>query len=324
MMTYHQLRTFLVVARTGSLTKAARELNASQPTVSLQLRALRKSVGTTLIERCDGGFRLTPAGEKLRCYAEETLGGLRALRQDIAALKGRVAGPLAVGITFVMSRYVLPPALSRFRRQFPDVDLQLHVEFPEPLFASLLANTLDGACYIKVRTPPEFTVESLGDEEFVIIASPHHPLAGRRRVKAQELNEQPFVAFISSLFTEAIATKLHDAGITPRVVAEGRPHDAVKKLVEANAGYSMLVRPSVADELASGRLVALNLDGPPILAELVMAFRSRPVISPLVREFITFMRNELAQPREVTVRVRRGQPPAAPEGPIRTVRPQRR
>ena len=160
-MTYHQLRTFLAVARTGSLTRAARELNASQPTVSLQLRALGKSLGTTLMERGDGGFRLTPAGEKLRRYAEETLSGLRVLQQDVAALKGRVAGPLAVGVTFVMSRYVLPATLSRFREQFPEVDLQLHVEVPEPLFTSVLAKTVDVACYLKVRTPPGLTVEPL-------------------------------------------------------------------------------------------------------------------------------------------------------------------
>src|SRR5712692_11214472 len=69
MMTYNQLRTFLAVVRAGNLTKAARELNASQPTVSLQLRALRKSLGATLIERVDSDLRLTPAGEKLRRYA---------------------------------------------------------------------------------------------------------------------------------------------------------------------------------------------------------------------------------------------------------------
>ncbi len=96
-ITYPQLRTFLAVVRARSLTKAARELNTSQPTVSLQLRALRKSLGATLIERPNNDFRLTPAGEKLRGYAEETLGGLRTVKQEIAALKGTLAGPLAVG-----------------------------------------------------------------------------------------------------------------------------------------------------------------------------------------------------------------------------------
>lgn len=324
-MTYHQLRTFLTVARTGNLTKAARELNASQPTVSLQLRALRKSLETTLLERHDGGFRLTPAGEKLRRYAADVLGGLRTLLQDIEALKGSVAGPLAVGGTFVVSRFVLPSVLSRFRAQFPGVDLQLHVDHPEPLFNGLLTNTLDVACYLKVRTPPGVTIEPVGAQELVLIASPRHPLAGRRRVTPRELNEHPFVAFTPSPFAEMITAKLHDVGVTPRVAAEGRHHDAIKQLVERNVGYAMLIEAAAADDLAVGRLVALRLDGPPILGELVMAYRSRSVASPLIHEIIRFVRTTLDRDRPVAApatRRRARAPHVKARGP-RALRPGR-
>ena len=296
-MTYHQLRTFLAVARTGNLTKAARELNASQPTVSLQLRALGRSLETALLERHDNGFRLTLAGEKLRRYAEQVLGGLRALQQDIEALKGIPAGPLAVGGTFVVSRFVLPAALSRFRAQFPRVDLQLHVDHPEPLLNRLLSDTLDVACYLRVRTPPGLSTESVGVEPLVLIASPRHPLAGRRLIAPHDLSGRPFVAFAASPFTEMIAAKLREAGITPSVVAEGRHHDAVKQLVESDVGYAMVIGAAMTDDLATGRLVALRPEGPPIVGEIVMAYRSRPAVSPLTREFIDFVRTALGERR---------------------------
>lgn len=85
--------------------------------------------------------------------------------------------------------------------------------------------------------------------------------------------------------------------MTPQIGAEGRHHEAVKKLVEANAGYSILLKPSVTDELAAGRLVALPLSGPPIPGELVTAYQAR-LASPLVREFIRFVRAELNTTRE--------------------------
>ena len=293
MITYHQLRTFLAVVRTGSLTKAARELHATQPTVSLQLHALRSFLGAPLFERPGGRFRLTPAGERLRRYAEESVGGLRSLQQDVAVLMGSLAGPLAIGATFVVSRYVLPSVLSRFREQFPDVDVQLHVEFPEPLFRDLLSNGLDVGCHIGARTPSGLTVERLADAEFVIISSPRHPLAGRRRITPRELSGHAFVAFASVPLRELIEEKLRGAGVAPRVVAEARHHDAIKKLVERSAGYAMLIRASVEDDLVRGRLVSLELDGPPIVGEIVMTYRSQPAISPLVREFINFVRAEL-------------------------------
>ena len=297
MITYHQLRTFLVVVRTGSLTKAARELNATQPTVSLQLRAIQKFLGKQIFDRDGTGLRLTPAGEKLRRYADEVLGGLRALQQDIAALDGVIAGPLGVGATFIVSRYVLPSTLFRFREQFPDVNVHLHMDLPEPLFQALATNTLDVICYLKVRTPPGLTVEPVGVDELVIVVSPAHPLARRRRVTPRELGERPFVAAISSPLRDLIEAKLRDVGVTPKIAAEGSHHDVVKKLVERNVGYSALIRTAVADELANGRLVALKLDGPPILSEVVMAYPSRTGASPLVREFIRFVRNDLCGDR---------------------------
>jgi DNA-binding transcriptional LysR family regulator len=310
MITYHQLRTFLVIARTGSLTKAARELSATQPTVSLQLHALQKFLGKPLLDRDGNGFRLTPSGEKLRQYAEDALGGLRTLQQGIAALDGSVAGPLAVGATFVVSRYVLPSALFGFREQFPDVNVRLHVDSPGPLFQGLSANALDIVCYLNVRTPPDFTIEPVGVEELVIVASPAHPLAARRRVTPQQLNEQPFVAPVSHTLREAIEAKLREVGVTLRTVAEGNHNDAVKKLVGRNVGFSALIRSSVAEELASHRLVALRLDGPPIRSEIVVAYRSRRAVTPLVQEFIRFVRADLTHRdrRATPSRPRGGQP----------------
>lgn len=306
-MTYHQLRTFLAVVRAGNLSKAARALNASQPTVSLQLRALQRSLGAALIERPDNGFRLTPAGEKLRRYAEETLGGLQALHQEIAALNGTLSGPLAVGLTFILSGHVLPPALARFRARFPAVDLKVHVDLPEALFAGLLGNTVDVACYLRVRTPPPLTVEPVGSEEFVLIAAPEHPLAGRRLVTPEELSEHPFVALTSMPLRELLESKLRAAGVTPRTVVETRNHDAVMELVQRNVGYSMQIRPLVAAELAAGRLVVLDLTGPPILGDIAVAIAPRQGASPLVQGFVQFLRAELSADR----------PDSEPADPVR-------
>jgi DNA-binding transcriptional LysR family regulator len=171
--------------------------------------------------------------------------------------------------------------------------LQVQVDLPDPLFSHLLSNTLDVACYFRVRTPPELIVESLGVEELVIIASPEHPLAGRRRVTPQQLSEQPFVVTTTPIFRELLEAKLRAAGVNPRTIVEARNYDAIAKLVERNAGYSIHIKPLVAAELATGQLVVLNLVGPRILAEIVAAFRPSRLASPLIQEFVRFLRAEL-------------------------------
>lgn len=317
MITYHQLRTFLTVVRTGNLTKAARELNARQPTVSLQLRALQKTLGTVLLERSGRGFRPTHTGEMLRRYAEETLSGFDILQQDIASLKGSLSGSLALGSTFVLDS-VLPSVSSRFRVQFPSVVMHLHVDIPEELFERLLAGTMDVACYIHVRTPPGLTVEVVGEEEFVIVASPEHPLARQKHVSPAALSEQPLVVSRPGLFRESLAARLRALGIAPGAATEAKNFDAVTNLVAKNVGYSIHVKRKVINELAQGRLVVLKLDGPPILSDVVVAYRSRPVVPPLIRELLPFLRAEFTSNRVIAAPDPVGRATAA--GNFRTAR----
>jgi DNA-binding transcriptional LysR family regulator len=268
----------------------ARELNTTQPTVSLQLGALRRSFGIPLFERPGGRFRLTAAGERLQRYAEETLEALRELQQDMSVLKGSLTGSLAVGLTYLAAGRLSP---TLFRTKFPGVTVQVHVDLPEPLFQRVLHGTLDVACYLRVRTPPELVVEPLGEEDFVAIASPQHRLAGRRRVSIEELSREPLVLSGVTVFRELVEAKLRAAGVTPRVVAEARNYDAVKELVEQNQGYSLHLKSLAAPEIAAGRFVALRLDAPPIVGEIVAATRPRAAASPLIQEFLRFIRAEL-------------------------------
>lgn len=303
MITYHQLQTFLAVARTGNVTRAARELNAKQPTVSLQLNALRRFLGTPLFERTGGRFRLTAAGERLRRYAEESAAGLRSLQQDVALLKGNLVrppqgglvGPLNVGFTYALSRYVMPPVLSQFLEQFPGIEVHLTVDVPEPMFSALLRNSLDVACLINTFIPSGITAEKLCEEEFVVFASPQHPLASRPRVEPEDLSTYPFVASLSPPLRAFVDAKLREVGVTPRVATETLHHDAIKKLVALDFGYSMVLRSVVADELKTGQLVALKLAGPPIVSDLVATYRTRSPIPPVMQEFIDFTRGALLE-----------------------------
>src|SRR5262249_55865937 len=246
MITYRQLQTFLAVARAGSLTQAARELGASQPTVSLQMKALSQALAIGLVERRGRGLRLTPGGEALKLYAGGVLDGFRALQQHVEALRGGHAGSLAVGASATAGGYVLPPILGRFRRQFPLVDIQLHVDNPEHLFRDLVAGALDVVFSVGVRTPPAVTVEAVCEEHLTIDASPRHVRAGRRSITPRELSAQPLVTSLpGALFRELVETKLREAGVTPRVAVEARHPEAMKKLVENDMGYSLLFRPSV-------------------------------------------------------------------------------
>lgn len=298
MITFRQLETFLAVARTRSLTQAARELSASQPTVSLHVQALGRVLGTTLVERHGRGIRLTPAGQALAGDARQLVDGLRALQERVHMVEAGHAGSLAVGASATTGGYILPALLGRFRARFPRTEVQLHVDSPEHLFRDLLADVLDLVFSVGVRAPAGVAVEPLAEEELVLVVAPSHPLARRRRVTPAELSGQPLVTSLpGASFRELVEDKLRTAGVQPRVATEARHPEAMKKLVEHGLGYSLLFRSSVGDELASGRLAALRLTGPPLRGQLVLAVHPRRPLRPLAQRFTEFLRAELGPPR---------------------------
>lgn len=291
MITFAQLRTLLGVARLGSLTRAARELRTTQPTVTLQIKTLSREVDAPLVERQGRGVRLTPTGEAMQAYAQQVLDGLRALKEDVAVLRGGQAGSISVGASATVGGYLLPQILSRFRKECPKVQVFLQVDSPEHLFRDLLANELDLAFSIEVELPRGLSSEPLREEEMMIVISPQHPLARKKRVKAHELSALPLVTSLKgALFRELVESKLREAGVEPHVAFEARHPEAMKNLVQSNLGYGVLFRPSVAAEIQTGRLTPLKLTGHTLKGRIVMVYRSHKQLSALARNLAKFVR----------------------------------
>jgi DNA-binding transcriptional LysR family regulator len=138
------LVTFLAVARTGGITRAADELNTVQSNVTQRIKALEAEIGTALFERHSRGMTLTGAGRRLLPYAER----MAALsREAVLAARddGEPKGPLAIGSMETTAAVRLPSLLAEFHRRFPAVRLGLRTAPTADLVAAVLDGSLDGA-----------------------------------------------------------------------------------------------------------------------------------------------------------------------------------
>jgi DNA-binding transcriptional LysR family regulator len=195
MVSLRALECLVTIVEQGSLTKAAAVLHMSQPALSHQIAAIERELGTPVIERLPRGIRPTAAG--LAVVAEARIALTAA---DRAVMTGRrvaagAGGRIRIACAETMTAWLLVPVLRRWRRRFPDVELDLkEYDSADRMLDSLLAGRAD----VTVGPRPTRTdehVEVLGSEEMVVVASPEHRFAGMAAVPLAELTGEPLVHY---------------------------------------------------------------------------------------------------------------------------------
>ena len=116
-LNFHQLALFRAVGHAGGVGAAAESLSISQPSVTIQVCALERSLGLTLLERSGRTVRLTERGRRVLEYADCIFTLADDLRREAAELRAGTAGRLVVGASTTVGEYVLPEVLGRFRKE---------------------------------------------------------------------------------------------------------------------------------------------------------------------------------------------------------------
>ncbi|MBI3976691.1 MAG: LysR family transcriptional regulator [Chloroflexi bacterium] len=265
-MNLHQLRIFQAVARHLSYRRAAEELILSQPAVSMQVKALEKSVGQELFEQIGRRIYLTEAGRELSTYCTRIFALLDEAQQVLDDLKGLQRGALKVVATTTVGIYVVPRALGIFHRRHPSINVSLSVENWSAAHDLLTRNEVDLAVGGYVEDDHDLAFEPFMPNELVVIASPEHRLAGQSRIPLQELQSEVFLVREAGSGTRAtMEGALRERGFIPRLGMELSRNGAIKQAVAADLGIAVLSRQACLYELASGALIALDVEGFPVL-----------------------------------------------------------
>lgn len=149
------LKTFACVARAGSITRAAGRLFLSQPAVSAHIKGMEDELGLALFDRTARGMRLTSHGQRILAMAEHTIASHRALIDEAAMLKGRLAGRLRIGIGVggQSATALIGRLLRRFAEHHPEVEVSLEYGSSGATLAAIRGGVLDAGLYNEARTP---------------------------------------------------------------------------------------------------------------------------------------------------------------------------
>jgi len=261
----HQLHIFRAVAEHGSYSRAAATLYLSQPGVSLQVKALEKSIGLPLFEKVGRTLHLTEAGRELLGYSERIFGLLEETRLVMEELGGGRRGTVKVAASTTAGIYIVPPALGAFHREYPGVKLTLDVLNRLTVQKRLLDNEVDMAVMGLIEDAHDLEVAEFVPNELVVIASPRHPLARHKNIPVQELASETFLLREAGSGTRIDTQRLFEARDIPlHVGMELRSSGAIKQAVAADLGIAVMPLASLELELSAGRLCVLDVVGFPV------------------------------------------------------------
>lgn len=273
-MELRHLRYFLAVAEEGNVTRAAERLHISQPPLSQQLKDLEHTLGVTLFVRSPQGMALTAAGEAFRDEARHIVQAAEHARQVAVRASLGQTGTLRVGFTSSAAfNPVVAGTLREFRRQWPNVQVQLEETNTTRLTEGLLHHKLDAAFLRPASTDmPELQVHRFKDERMKVVLPASHPLARLKRIELRRLSQDAFV-----LFPRQVGLSLHDAiigacqaaGFEPRIGQETPQLSSVINLVAAELGVSIV--PASLAQIQLKGVSYLDVAGPAPVATLGLA-----------------------------------------------------
>ncbi|RZS31154.1 DNA-binding transcriptional LysR family regulator [Herbihabitans rhizosphaerae] len=236
MLNLTHLRVLDAVARHGSVTKAAKELHYSQPSVSHHLGRLEAETGARLVQRVGRGIRLTPEGELLAQRASEIVGRVDAASVELAAQVGLRSGRVRLaGFQTVLST-IVPRAAAEMAEAYPGVELNLVDVHPVEGLRMLRAGHVDVAVVFRHDDTPD------EDEELRLTYLLDDPLYLISQEPDQRLEDHRDSVWVGGCerCRAAMITVCERAGFTPRIAYSTDDMVVIQSLVAAGMGVATL------------------------------------------------------------------------------------
>ncbi|SHO59014.1 LysR family transcriptional regulator [Vibrio quintilis] len=254
-MEIHQLKTFLAVAREGSITRASEQLYLSQPAVSAHVKAIEDTLGLILFERTPQGMRLTADGSVILAQVELTLNAHREIFEQATRLKGKLSGTLRLGIGCQTAPEMLGELLTRLAEYYPDVTVSLRHNSAAEVIQGVRSEELDAGFYSEAgESDPMFDTVEVG-RFGIYLSAPPGLIDLSQPVDWQQLALLPWICPASSTCCGRAAEKLFDKHqIRPVKVISVDREQVTKNLIAGGVGIGLLHTDTVREAQLSGEV----------------------------------------------------------------------
>ncbi|HEY4552949.1 MAG TPA: LysR family transcriptional regulator [Bacillaceae bacterium] len=291
-MELRQIQYFIEVAKREHMTDAADALHVAQSAVSRQIVNLEAELGVNLFIREGRNIRLTPIGRMFLEKMEQAMDVIEQAKREIEECLDPERGTVRIGFPSSLAAYLLPSVISAFRKSHPLVKFQLHQDAYRNLVDSVLKGDIDMA--ILGPLPLEerrVKSEILFVENIVALLSSSHPLAKKPSLSLSELRKDSFVLSPRGyILRDIVVQACRQFGYEPAIMFEGQDIDAIKGLVSAGLGVTLLPEITLVDSLPRAT-VKIPIKEPVVTRNVGVIIPKDRELLPTEQLFYEFLKN---------------------------------
>lgn len=248
-MELRQIQYFIEVAKREHVTEAAVHMHVAQSAVSRQIFNLESELGVDLFIREGRNVKLTPIGRMFLEHMEEAVTILENAQREIAEYLDPGQGTIRVGFPSSLATHTMPTAISAFRERYPNVKFQLKQGAYYHLIDLVAKGEIDMALLGPVPMEEKKVKGSIFfTEDLVALLPKDHHLAGEASLKLSQLRDDSFILFPQGfILREILVDACTKLGFQPNVSFEGEDIDAIKGLVAAGLGVTLIPEVTIID-----------------------------------------------------------------------------
>ncbi len=294
-MSLDRLIIFAAVARHRNFSRASRKLHISQPAVTKQIKLLEKEYNTTLFTRGSRGVQLTEKGKAFLKDVRRLIKRYDKLKEKFGSVSSRSSvKALSVGGSYSPSASFLPSLMARFKKNHPDVQLDLRTDNRLAVERMVLKGEVELAV---INNPPlngNLKMELYRSEPVVAFVASGHPLAKRKHVAWEDLRPVSFILRREergSGTTVEYIKHLRMQGFSPSVRMRCDTPTEVKESVRRKIGVGVLYQDSVAESIKRREFKILKIPGEAFMGKSFIVYHKNRSLSPLAQEFLEVLRS---------------------------------
>jgi DNA-binding transcriptional LysR family regulator len=290
-MDLRDLKSFILTAELGSITRAAGELGLVQSALSRKVQAIEQELGCTLFNRLPRGIQLTPAGRRFLDRARRVVREIDFARSDVRDGAGEVAGQVSLGLSPTLAPLLAPDCLAQVGSDFPGIQLKIVEGFSAALLDQLLTGRIDLGVLTNPPRTPMLKQEPAVSEEILVITPP-----GARGIQAyltlDELCNEPVV--VTSGLRTVIEDQLRRHGRALNVANEVDSVEAIRRMVMRGQATTLMPVSIFREDVQAHRLDAFHVANANLHRLLVIAQPLSGRDTPAIRQVAETLARQFA------------------------------